>query len=149
MLKASLIEFYQRDLLKVIEELNAYPNEADIWTVKGGINNSAGNLCLHIIGNLNHFIGATLGKSAYIRDRDLEFSAKNVPRKDMIAELEKTMTVVSWVLRGMTDAKFEADFPLEKHGKIVSTVNMLLHLLAHLNYHLGQINYHRRLITTV
>lgn len=148
MFKSSLTEMFERDLLKVISELNAYQNEADMWIVRNEISNSAGNLCLHLIGNLNHFMGATLGKSGYIRTREVEFSAKNVPRKEMIDSLYETISMVTSTLSKLSEADFEAEFPLDKHGRRVSTAYMVLHLLTHLDYHLGQINYHRRLIAS-
>ena len=146
MLKEALIEIFERDLNKLKDEINLYKDENSLWIVKDGISNSAGNLCLHLIGNLNHFIGAVLGKNGYVRNRDNEFSAKNILRKELISEIEKTIDVVNKTLNNLSEKDFEADFPLEKHGKIVKTDFMLLHLITHFNYHLGQINYHRRLI---
>jgi uncharacterized damage-inducible protein DinB len=146
MFKETLLEIYERDLRKLIEEVNLYSNEADLWIVEKGISNSAGNLCLHLIGNLSHFIGATLGNTGYVRNRDAEFSLKNIPRETIVAEIEKVIAVVNAALENLTTADLEKDFPLEKNGRIVSTTHMLIHLLAHLAYHLGQVNYHRRLI---
>ena len=96
---------------------------------------------------MNHFIGAVLGNTGYVRNREKEFSAKNLPRKELNKEIEKIIDVVNKTLNNLSEKDFEADFPLEKHGKIVKTDFMLLHLLTHFNYHLGQINYHRRLIS--
>ncbi len=146
MLKEALIEIFERDLNKLKDEINLYKDENSLWIVKDGISNSAGNLCLHLIGNLNHFIGAVLLKNGYVRNRDNEFSAKNILRKELISEIEKAIDVVNKTLNNLSEKDFEADFPLEKHGKIVKTDFMLLHLITHFNYHLGQINYHRRLI---
>lgn len=146
-MKASLIEFFERELLKVKEEIGLYPNERDIWEIPPGIANSGGTLCLHLIGNLNHFIGATLGNSGYVRNRELEFSARNVPRAELIEQLDATVEVVGKTLQAFPESDFDKNFPLDKHGKEVTNAYMILHLLTHLNYHLGQINYHRRLIT--
>ena len=147
MLKETLLEFYERDLQKLSEEINAYENEQVIWMTKDGINNSAGNLCLHLIGNLKHFIGATLGNTGYIRERDKEFSLKNIPKSDLISSVHETKSIVLKTLQKVSAEDLEKDFPLEKHNKIVTTENMLMHLLIHLGYHLGQINYHRRILT--
>ena len=147
MLKETLLEFYERDLQKLSEEINAYENEQVIWMTKEGINNSAGNLCLHLIGNLKHFIGATLGNTGYIRERDKEFSLKNIPKSDLISSVHETKSIVLKTLQKVSAEDLEKDFPLEKHNKIVTTENMLMHLLIHLGYHLGQINYHRRILT--
>jgi hypothetical protein len=149
MLRIVLAEIFERDLNKLKEEISLYVDEDDLWEVKDGILNSAGNLCLHLLGNLNHFIGATLGSTGYIRDRDSEFASKNIPRKEMVAEIEKLIEVVKATFGRMKDEDMEKDYPLEKHGEIVKTDYMLLHLLTHFNYHLGQVNYHRRLIAKV
>lgn len=146
MLKETLLEFFERDLLKLREEINLYADENALWAVPQGISNSAGNLCLHLAGNLHHFIGATLGKTGYVRDRDSEFALKNVPRQELTELIDQTIRVVKDTLQEMDNEAFERDFPLEKHGSVVSTRYMLLHLLTHLNYHLGQVNYHRRLV---
>ncbi|HUM50650.1 MAG TPA: DUF1572 family protein [Chitinophagales bacterium] len=146
MLNLLLADFFERDLLKLKEEINLYKEENNLWKIENKISNSAGNLCLHLIGNLNHFIGATLGNTGYVRQRELEFSSKNIPRNELHSEIDKLIPIVVNTLKNLNDADFEANFPLEKHGKIVKTDYMLFHLLTHLNYHIGQINYHRRLL---
>ena len=146
MLKDVLVEFFERDLNKLKNELLLFKNEEDLWTVKGDIKNSAGNLFLHLNGNLNHFIGATLGNSGYIRDRDSEFSLKDIPQDKLLSQLENTTAVVINTLKSLPEDIFEKDYPLEKHEKIEKTDHMLLNFLTHLNYHLGQINYLRRLL---
>lgn len=122
-----------------------YTDENVLWAVRGQVSNSAGNLCLHLIGNLNHFIGATLGNTDYVRHRENEFTFKNVARENLLADIDKTIEVVKNTFGKIKEEDFAKEFPLLKHDKRVSTEEMLLHLLAHLNYHLGQINYHRRL----
>ena len=146
MLKDSLVEIFERDLLKLRDEINLYKTEADLWIVKGEIANSAGNLCLHLLGNMNHFIGALLGETGFVRDRDLEFSAKEASREFLNDEITKTIEVVKASLNRLSAEDFDKNFPVEKHGKVVKMDFMLLHLLTHFNYHLGQINYHRRLV---
>lgn len=146
MLAQTLKHFFIRDLNKLKEEISLYSSETDIWKIPTGINNSAGTLCLHLVGNLNHFIGATLGNSGFIRERDLEFSLRNVPRNEMIATIDKAIIIVGQTFDSIKEEDMGKIYPLEKHGERVTTVHMLLHLMAHLDYHLGQINYHRRLI---
>jgi uncharacterized damage-inducible protein DinB len=143
----TLKEIYQRDLQKLKEEISLYTNENDLWAIKPGISNSAGNLALHLIGNLKHFIGATLGNSGFIRERDKEFSLKNVPANEIITEIENTSKIIGLTLETLPAEDLEKNFPLELFGKQVRTDWMLTHLLTHLNYHLGQINYHRRLVS--
>lgn len=146
MLTDVLLEFFTRDLQKLREEIGLYREEEALWTVRGEIANTAGNLCLHLVGNLNHFIGATLGQTGYVRQRELEFSRKNVPRGELLAAIDDTIRVVENTLQQLDGHALERDFPLEKHGRTVSVEHMLLHLFGHLNYHLGQVNYHRRLL---
>ena len=142
----SITTLFERDLNRLIKEIQSYEDEKDIWRIKEGISNSAGNLVLHLIGNLNHFVGATLGNTGYLRDREKEFSDKNVPQKKLIEDIDDTIVVVRTALKDLSKDDLEKDFPHSFNNTISSTEFVLLHLLGHLNYHLGQINYHRRLI---
>ncbi len=144
-----MVEIFERDLNKLKDEINLYSDENKLWIVKEEISNSAGNLCLHLIGNMNHFIGTILGKTDYVRNRDGEFASKDISRHELIADIEKTIEVVKAALNNLKDENFDEKFPVEKHGKIVKIDFMLLHLLTHFNYHLGQINYHRRLLQNI
>ncbi len=141
----TLKSFFLRELDRLKEEITLFESEESLWRIREGISNSAGNLALHLTGNLNHFIGATLGNSGYIRERDLEFTKKNVPAKEIIADIETTKKMVSSVLSELTQEDLEKDYPLEKSFGKVSTGYLLIHLITHLNYHLGQINYYRRI----
>ena len=146
MLVHTLQLIYSRDLKKLITEIAAYQQESNLWKTDQQISNSAGNLCLHLIGNLNAFIGAELGKTGYVRNRPLEFTEKDIPREVLIARIEETIIVVDTVLGRLTAAELAADFPLVVFEQKTSTQYMLVHLATHLAYHLGQINYHRRLL---
>lgn len=146
MLAEALKALFVRDLQKLKEEIAAYQNEATLWIIDGTISNSAGNLCLHLIGNLNTYIGVGLGKTDYIRNRELEFSLKDVPQTELILKIEETLKVVANVLDHLTEAQLKANFPIQIWEKETDTTFTLIHLTTHLNYHLGQINYHRRLL---
>jgi uncharacterized damage-inducible protein DinB len=136
---------FNRDLLKLKQEIESYNNQSKLRYVEKGISNSAGNLCLHLIGNLNHFIGAALGNTGYVRDRELEFSQKNVPVDELVKSINNTIAVVENTFNKLSDDVLDEDFPLLYNNQRVSTMLMLTHLLTHLGYHLGQINYLRRL----
>jgi Protein of unknown function (DUF1572) len=142
----SLIKLYERDLQNLRKEIEAYIHEDDLWIVRGEINNSAGNLCLHLIGNLNHYIGHQLGKTDYVRNRPIEFSDKNVPREQLINKIEATRAMLKMILPKITKETLTQNHTEEFYGGHDSNEYFLIHLLAHLNYHLGQVNYHRRLI---
>ncbi|WEK68884.1 MAG: DinB family protein [Candidatus Chryseobacterium colombiense] len=146
MITEGLQSLYTRDLNKLKLEIESYQHEASIWKTDKSISNSAGNLCLHLIGNLNHFIGAQLGNSGYIRKRELEFSLKDIPRAELIEKIERTLEVVTSTFGTLSREDLEKDFPLEALGYKMTTEYFLIHLFGHLSYHLGQINYHRRLL---
>ena len=146
MLTTTLQQIFKRDLEKLKIEIEAYKDETNLWAIDRAVTNSAGNLCLHLIGNLNHFIGAEFGKTGYVRDRPLEFSDKDVPREILIKKINDTITVVDVSLNKITDAQLQQEYPIIVFAEPMSTEYFLIHLAAHLSYHLGQINYHRRLL---
>jgi uncharacterized damage-inducible protein DinB len=146
MLIPILQSLFERDLNKLKTEIELYHDETKLWYIEKGISNSAGNLCLHLIGNLNAFIGAELGKTGYVRNRELEFSLKDVPVKELIEKIEATLEVVKKSLAIVTEEQLQADYPLMVFKEKLSTGMFLTHLSTHLSYHLGQINYHRRLL---
>lgn len=144
-----LIPLFERDLQKLITELKSYSHEAEIWSKPQGINNSAGNLALHLIGNLNHFIGAILGGTDYVRDREGEFSKQNIPLHKLVTDIESTIETIRQTLQKLTANQMEDTYPLEVFGKPLPTGYFLIHLSGHLSYHLGQVNYHLRLLPSV
>jgi uncharacterized damage-inducible protein DinB len=146
MITETLIKLFTRDLTKLRSEIELYKDESKIWYTEKNISNSAGNLCLHLIGNLNNYIGAVLGNTGYIRHRNLEFSLKNIPKAELINRIEETIAVVNSSLNKLTNEDLEDEYPVLIFEDKTSTEYLLIHLATHLNYHLGQINYHRRLL---
>lgn len=144
----TLKKLFHRDLNKLRFEIQSYKNESCIWKTDKQISNSAGNLCLHLIGNLNTYIGAEFGKTGYIRNRENEFSHKNIPRLELINDINKTIRIVESALDLLTPDDLEKQFPILVFEERTTTGYMLIHLTTHLGYHLGQINYHRRLLDT-
>ena len=144
-----LKELFDRDLKKLKTEIGQYKDEINLWKVDGELPNSGGNLTLHLIGNLKHFIGAELGGSGYVRQRDLEFSSEATPRAELLQMIEETMADVAAGLDNVTPEQLNADYPIvvfaDRTDKM-TTGWFLIHLATHLDYHLGQINYHRRLL---
>ncbi|MCY0969068.1 DinB family protein [Chryseobacterium wangxinyae] len=142
----SLKSLYTRDLSKLKTEIESYQNEEEIWKIDKNISNSAGNLCLHLVGNLKHFFGAILGNSGYIRNREEEFSLKNISRTELIKQVEETLNVVISTVDQLSEEDLEKEYPIQPLGYTMTTEYFLIHLFGHLSYHLGQINYHRRLL---
>ncbi len=146
MLTKHLASLFERDLQKLKTEISSYSDETKLWITSAQINNAGGNLCLHLLGNLQYYIGAVLGASGYVRNRPEEFSLKNIPVKDLIHTLEHTAVTVSKTIERLTDEALAKEYPEKVLAETMTTEYFLLHLLAHLNYHLGQINYHRRIL---
>jgi Protein of unknown function (DUF1572) len=141
-----LIALFKRDLEKLVLELEAYTDESKLWARAGEVKNPAGNLVLHLHGNLNHFVGKTLGHLEFMRDREAEFSRSGVPRAELIEMVRQTSAMLEKVLPSLSDADLAATYPLEVLGYPMTTGYFLIHLYGHLNWHLGQVNYHRRLV---
>ncbi len=148
MLNDILNQLFERDLNKLREEIELFTNEADLWKTTGGITNPAGNLCGHLTGNLQHFFGAVLGGTDYIRDRDSEFAVKGTTKAHLLADIDAAAQSVKATLASLTDEDFAKNYPIEVFGHPMTTAYFLVHLSTHFTYHLGQINYHRRLLAT-
>lgn len=146
MISPTLQKLFARDLNKLHHEISAYTDEALLWKIVPGINNSAGNLALHLIGNLNTYIGADLGSSGYVRDRDAEFSLKDVPRQALLNQIEQTKTTVRTILAQLSETQLAELHSIDTFPERMTNEFFLTHLATHLTYHLGQINYHRRLL---
>lgn len=142
----SLKKLFDRDLDKLKNELSSYNDELKLWEVKKNIKNSGGNLSLHIIGNLNYFIGSILGGNGYKRDREAEFTKTNVPVSVLLQNIDNVKTTIYNTLQGLSEEELVENFPINVFGYEMSKLFFLMHLHSHLTYHLGQINYHRRLI---
>jgi len=144
MLNNLLATFYERDIRKLIEEVNLFSNEDNLWRTHGSVKNTSGNLVLHIIGGLNYLVGTQLAQTGYVRNRDQEFTSKGVKKEYLIAGLEELIPMINKALNAFTQEDMEAEYPLIFDDMKVSNSYVLLQLLLHLNYHLGQVNYLRR-----
>jgi uncharacterized damage-inducible protein DinB len=145
LLISSVQELLLRDLTKLKQEISSYKNEEAIWKLDGEIKNTSGNLCLHLCGNLQHYIGAVLGQSGYKRNRDAEFSTRGLSKEALLREIDATLSIAPKTLVDLSPALLDQQYPEDVFGKPMTTGHFLIHLAGHLNYHLGQINYHRRL----
>ncbi|MGI8617695.1 MAG: DinB family protein [Gemmatimonadaceae bacterium] len=135
-----------RDLRALGREVDAYPSDDLLWHAVPGISNSAGTLVLHLVGNLQHFIGAVLGQSGYVRDRDAEFATRDLTRAELRSRIEAAAESVDTTLARVTDELCDSKYPVPVGGRELGTGEFLMHLVAHLAYHLGQVDYHRRML---
>ena len=147
MFSSELAALYARDLARLTQQIRAFPDDESLWQTAPGVSNSAGNLALHLEGNLREYIGRQLGSIPYSRARPLEFGQKGLAKEDVIARIEHVHEIVPGVIRGLSSAALDAQYPEQVLGVPMTARQFLVHLLGHLNYHLGQIDYLRRITT--
>ena len=147
MLRTAVRTLILRELGAVLRSLEAYPDDASVWTEPPGLPNPGGTLALHVAGNLRHFIGHVLGGIAYVRDREAEFARRDVPRSELVAGIEAAREAVDRTLSALSDDALAAPYAESISGRTVSTGDFLAHLAVHLGWHLGQLDYHRRVVT--
>jgi uncharacterized damage-inducible protein DinB len=147
MLIDELNSFFLRDIAALERELELYPDDSSVWQNVVGLPNSAGNLVLHLAGSLQHFFGAILGNTGYVRNRDAEFSKRDIPRNELRTELAAARQGVIAGFEQLTDQRLEQSFPARITDAELSTRLTILQFITHLAYHLGQLDYHRRMVT--
>ena len=136
-----------RELKALRREIESYPSDDELWEIPAGIANPGGNLALHLAGNIQYFLGNVLGKNGYVRNRDAEFGDRDVPRAELLREIDNAIEAVELGMSQIGDADLAKPFP-EKVGGVSSTTGAFLaHFATHLAYHLGQVDYHRRIMT--
>jgi microcystin degradation protein MlrC len=143
---SSISNIILRDLDSLEREIALNPTTDSIWVVKGEVKNSAGNLALHLCGNLQHYIGAVLGQTGYVRDRPKEFSLKGISAKDLVLEIIRTKEAIRFTFPKIDPTFLEKEYPEKVFADPMTTEYFLINLSTHLGYHLGQVNYHRRLV---
>ncbi|MEO9477834.1 MAG: DUF1572 family protein [Cyclobacteriaceae bacterium] len=146
MLLETLAALFERELSRLKTEISSYKSEEALWAIDKEIANSGGNLAMHLVGNLKAFVGKELGGTGYVRDREFEFAGKGLSKSQLTSEIDETVEIVSATLKKLSAEDLNKDFPVVVFGKKTTTEYMLVHLATHLSYHLGQVNYHRRLL---
>ncbi|WP_343604479.1 DinB family protein [Fluviicola sp.] len=138
---------FEKDLNTLAQEITLC-DETQLWEVLPGITNSIGNLAQHLVGNLNHFIGATLGDTGYVRNRSAEFEERSFNKEELIHQIQTTAAMVVKVIASLSPEQLKAVYPYETFGYPMSCEHKILKLSNHLGYHLGQINYLRRITSS-
>ena len=144
MLANDLVTLFVRELETVQREVEMCPDDVALWKTAPGVSNSVGNLAAHLAGNVQHFIGAVLGKSGYVRNRDHEFSRREGTRAEIIADVQNAIDVTRKYLPALSDADYAAEYPEAVGGVKMRTSLFLMHLASHAAFHLGQADYLRR-----
>lgn len=147
MITQHLIPLFQKDLDKLKEEISLYQKDEQLWQLKGNITKSAGNICLQLTGSLQHYIGAVLGDSGYVRNKEAELRVKNVPRSKLLEDIDSTRSAITDALEQLSKNELLKNYPIPVFEENVTTEYYLIHLLCDLNFNTGQISYHRQLLS--
>ena len=142
-----LAPLFRRDLTRLGQQIEAFPNDEALWQTLPGVTNAAGNLALHIEGNLREYVGRHLGKLPYTRNRALEFSLKGLSKHELSTRLAELRRSIPSVIEQLSPEQMETQYPEAVLEAAMSTQQFLIHLYGHLNWHLGQIDYLRRILS--
>lgn len=146
-MKDWITQVITRELKALRREVETYPSEEGLWEILPGITNPGGNLALHLAGNLQYYLGNVLGKNGYKRNRDAEFASRDVPRDELLREIDNAIAAVQTGMAAISDADLAKPYPEPVGGVTTSSGAFLAHFATHLAYHLGQVDYHRRILT--
>jgi uncharacterized damage-inducible protein DinB len=115
-------------------------SERQIWWRPNTASNSAGNLVLHLCGNMRQWIISGLGGAPDLRDRDAEFAARGgLPRRELLRRLNATAREVEAVLRRLPPEALTRRYVIQ--GFHVTGLAAVAHVYFHFSYHAGQIVY--------
>lgn len=137
---------FAKYLTQLKNEITSYRTEDGLWHMAEGIGNAPATLALHLCGNLQYNIGDVIGKSGYVRNRDYEFSQRGISREKILEEIANTETMILPVLEKLTVEDLGKKFEDSWHGENETIADALIRLALHLGYHVGQINYHKRVL---
>ncbi len=143
-LATDLAALFDRDLSRLKQQVEAFPDDETLWRTLPGITNSAGNLVLHLEGNIKEFIGRQLGGMPYSRKRESEFILKGISRDELRQRVTALQQAIPAIIAKLSSEQIEMEYPQTVFDKSMSTQHFLIHLYGHLNWHLGQIDYLRR-----
>lgn len=141
-----LASLFRRDLTRLNQQIDAFPNNDALWQTVPGVLNAAGNLALHIEGNLREFVGRQLGNLPYQRNRELEFSARYLSRDELSVRLAELSQSIPAVIANLSEGQMAREYPEVGLEAPMTTREFLIHLYGHLNWHLGQVDYLRRIL---
>ena len=141
----SLAALLRRDLTRLVQQIHSFPDDAALWQTLPGVSNCAGNLILHLEGNLREYVGRRLGGISYERNRPAEFTQTGLSRAELARRIESLHAIPEAVERITEEQWFSDCGDMLPGGR--SMGQALLSLYGHFHYHLGQIDYLRRILT--
>jgi hypothetical protein len=146
-LAKNLALLFRRDLSRLIHQIDAFPDDETLWRKLPGITNSAGNLVLHLEGNLREYIGRQIGWLPYQRNRPIEFNATGLPKEELTARVIELQDAIPAVISTLSSEQLQREYPEQVLEIPLATQEFLIHLYGHLNWHLGELDYLRRALS--
>jgi uncharacterized damage-inducible protein DinB len=140
---------YYRDLTRRVHALCEELSEEQFWTRPYVYGNSLGHLTLHVIGNLNYYIGAQIADTGYVRDRPREFTETSPPAKDeVLKQLDQVVDLVVETIEAQTVESWSEKYEAVGAADIVKDrFSIFLNCAAHFQHHIGQMIYLEKEIT--
>lgn len=133
--------------MRLRKQLEALPSDELLWKGVPGIANPIGNLVLHLEGNLREYVGRQLGQRVYHRQRNAEFTATSIAREELISRMDELLVLIPSIVAELSAEQMNQTYPENVLGTPLPIGEFLIHLYGHLNWHLGQVDYLRRVLT--
>src|SRR5262249_32073730 len=131
-----------RDFGKKVRDLSEKLSEQEFWDKPYPYGNSVGHLTLHIIGNLNYYIGAQIAKTGYVRDRDREFTeSAPPPKEEVLRRLDEVVEMVVKTLEEQTTDSLATEYHATGWDIVQDRFTAFLRCAAHFQYHIGHMVY--------
>jgi len=137
---AAELALYFRHMAARVEKAARSITDEQLWIKPFPFGNSIGHLILHLTGNLNHYIGALVAGSGYVRNREHEFiDPAHPPSDELLARFLETVDMVVRTLEAQDDSSFLT--PVAAQAPIQTRLGLFLVCAAHMNNHIGQMSY--------
>jgi uncharacterized damage-inducible protein DinB len=139
--KDELVRYYRHLAGRVERAVRSLPREK-LWEKPFAFGNSVGHLVLHLTGNLNHYIGAGIARTGYVRNRPLEFTDLTRPAaEEVLGRFKTAIDMVVPTIASLDDEALTTPIHDPDRHPIQTRFGLLLVCAAHINNHVGQMAY--------
>jgi uncharacterized damage-inducible protein DinB len=126
-------------LTRIVQCLQSL-SEEEIWWRPNEVSNAAGNIVLHLCGNIRQWVLSGLGEARDLRERDKEFSERGpIPRQALIELLKNTIEDANRVIETAPVSMLSREFDIQ--GYHVTGATAVTSVYEHFAYHAGQVIY--------
>lgn len=139
---ANGLSYVYQDYARRVHALAEPLSEEQFWRKPYPYGNSFGHLTLHLVGNLNYYIGTQIARTGYVRDREREFTERNPPPKQAVfRQLDEAVGLVVQTLETQTAETWSQEYQAVGAEHTKDHFGIFLRCAAHFNHHLGQMIY--------